>query len=151
LWSLEHGDADLGLGLVAALREYSFRCMHDEIARWAEPALTIPGATDHERFPVVIAVAAYGRFVRGDLEAAIELGEQAISAAEALGVDSSGLAERTLGNAWFYRNETARGTGWMDRMVASARSGSSARLTHALYMRSVSCTSLGDRVGRSVA
>jgi len=146
LWSLEHGDADLGLGLVAALREYSFRCMHDEIARWAEPALAIPGAPDHERFPVVLAVAAYGRFVRGDLEAAIELADQAVSASEALGVDSSGLAERTLGNAWFYRNETARGTGWMDRMIASARGGSPARLAHALYMRSVSHTSLGDRV-----
>ncbi|MGZ4692314.1 MAG: BTAD domain-containing putative transcriptional regulator [Acidimicrobiales bacterium] len=146
LWSLEHGDADLGLRLVAALREYAFRCMHAEVTGWAEATLRIPGADGHERFPVVVAVAGYGRFVRGDLEGAIELGDQAMAAAEEAGVDCSGLAERTLGNAWFYRNDTARGTGWMDRMIASARSGSPARLTHALYMRSVSYTSLGDSV-----
>ena len=58
---------------------------------------------------MVVAVAAYGRFARGDLEGAIELGDNAIAAAERLGVDSSGLAERTLGNAWFYRNDVVRG------------------------------------------
>ena len=105
-----------------------------------------PGADRHARFPAVIAVAAYGRFARGDLEEAIELGDRAVAAAEELGVDSSGLAERTLGNAWFYLNETTVGTDWMDRMIASARDGSAARLTHALYMRSVAHTSLGDRV-----
>ena len=35
---------------------------------------------------------------------------------------------------------------WMERMIASARNGSAARLTHALYMRSVSFTSMGDSV-----
>ncbi len=145
-WSLENADADLGLLLVAALREYAARCMHAEITSWADAAIAIPGADEHERFPVVVAVAAYGRFVRGDLEGAIELGDQAIAAAERLGVDCSGLAERTLGNAWFYRNDVVLGAEWMDRMIASARSGSAARLTHALYMRSVSFTSVGDNV-----
>jgi predicted ATPase/DNA-binding SARP family transcriptional activator len=146
LWSLEHSDADLGLRLVAALREYSFRAMHAEITGWSEPTLAIPDAHRHERYPVVVAIAAYGRFVRGDLEGAIELGDDAVAAAERTGGDSCGLAERTLGNAWFFRSEAALATEWIDRMVASARSGSPARLTHALYMRSVAHTSLGDSV-----
>jgi predicted ATPase/DNA-binding SARP family transcriptional activator len=146
LWSLDHADADLGLRLVAALREYAFRCMHAEITGWAGPTLAIAGADRHELHPVVVAVAAYGHFVRGDLEAAIALSEDAVAAAEHLDVEPSGLAERTLGNALFYRNEPERATEWMDRMIASARCGSPARLTHALYMRSVSYTSLGDSV-----
>lgn len=143
-WSLEHADADLGLRLVAALREYSFRAMHAEIIGWSEPTLAIPDADQHERYPVVVAVAAYGRFVRGDLEAAIELADDAVAAAERTGGDDSGLAERVLSNAWFFRSEVALATDWMDRMISSAQNGSSARLTHALYMRSVAHTSLGD-------
>ena len=36
LWSLEHGDTDVALRLVAALREYAFRRMRAEITGWAE-------------------------------------------------------------------------------------------------------------------
>ena len=105
-----------------------------------------PRPVAHDRYPVAVGVAAYGRFVRGDLEGAIELGERAIAAAAQLGIDGSGLAERALGNAWFYRGDTERGVEWMDRMLASARKGSPARLAHALYMRSVAFTSVGDNV-----
>ena len=82
-------------------------------------------------------MAAYGRFVRGDLEGAIDLGDRAIAAAEVAGVDCSGLAERTLGNAWFYRNDTdaRRGVdGSHDRLGPGWIAGPAA---HALYMRSV--------------
>jgi predicted ATPase/DNA-binding SARP family transcriptional activator len=144
LWSVEHVDIDVALRLVAGLREYSFRCMHAEITSWAETAIALPQARIHERFPVATAVAAYGRFVRGDLEGAIELGESARAAANELAVDCSGLAERALANAWFYRGNTEQGVEWMDRMIASARMGSPARLAHALYMRSVAFTSVGD-------
>jgi predicted ATPase/DNA-binding SARP family transcriptional activator len=145
-WSIENLDIDTALRLVAGLREYSFRCMHAEIASWADVAIGLPGACGHERYPVVVGVAAYGRFVRGDLEGAIELGEQAVDAAHQLHVDSSGLAERALGNAWFYRGNYERGTEWTDRMIASAQGGSPARLAHALYMRSVAFTTVGDNV-----
>ncbi len=145
-WSVEHTDVDTALRLVAALREYSFRCMHAEIASWADAAIALVGASAHERFPVAVGVAAYGRFVRGDLEGAIELGELAVAAAQQLGVDGSGLAERALGNAWLYKGEYERGAEWTDQMVASARNGSPARLAHALYMRSVAYTTVGDNV-----
>jgi hypothetical protein len=126
--------------------------MHAEITVWADVAIGLPGAGGHDRYPVAVGVAAYGRFVRGDLEGAVELGEQAVAAADRLGVDGSGLAERALGNAWFYRGDTERGVEWMDRMVASARTGSPARLAHALYMRSVAFTSVGDNAcGRQFA
>jgi hypothetical protein len=146
LWSTEHADTDVALRLVAALREYGFRCMHAEMTGWADVAMAIPGATENTRYPVVVAVGAYGRFVRGDLEGAIDLGERALGAAERLRVDCSGLAERALGNAWFYRGDSARGLHWNGLMVASAVTGSAARLAHAYYMRSVAYTSLGDSV-----
>jgi tetratricopeptide (TPR) repeat protein len=145
-WSIEHHDIDTALRLVVGLREYSFRCMHAEIASWADIAIELPDASAHERYPVAVGVAAYGRFVRGDLEGAIQLGGQAVSAACRLGVDSSGLAERALGNAWFYRGDYEQGAEWTDRMIVSAQSGSPARLAHALYMRSVAFTTVGDSV-----
>jgi tetratricopeptide (TPR) repeat protein len=120
--------------------------MHAEIASRADAAIALPDACVHERYPVTLGVAAYGRFVRGDLEGAIELGERAVAAARLLRVDSSGLAERALGNAWFYRGDYERGAEWTDRMIASARRGSPARLAHALYMRSVAFTTVGNHV-----
>jgi hypothetical protein len=143
-WSLEQPDVDAALRLVAGLREYSFRCMHAEIASWADSAIELPDASAHHRYPVVLSVSAYGRFGRGDLEGAIQLGERAVAVARRLGVDTSGLAERTLGNAWFYRGDYELGAEWTDRMIASAESGSPARLAHALYMRSVAFTMVGD-------
>ena len=143
-WSIEHPDIGTALRLVAALREYSFRCMHAEVASWADLAIELPDASAHDRYPVAVGVAAYGRFVRGDLEGALQLGGQALAAAHRLGVDTSGMAERALGNAWFYRGDYEQGAEWTDRMIASAQSGGPARLAHALYMRSVAFTMVGD-------
>ena len=59
-------------------------------------------------------MVAYGRFVRGELDAAIEAGERAVAEAERLGSLTAGLAERALGNALFYRDRERRGDrrGW---------------------------------------
>ncbi len=139
------GDTESAVTLVASLREFAFRRMRYEVTAWAEVTRAMPGAEQHPRLPVVIAVAAYGAFVRGDLDAAIRLAEEAVAAADRLGTDSSGLAERTLGNAVFYEGDITTALEWMDRMVESARaSGSAARLAHALYMRSVAATSVGE-------
>ena len=134
LWSIEYADVDLALRLVAGLREFAFRCMRAEAMSWADAATALPDAARHERFPVVLAVAAYDRYVRGDLDGAISLGEQALATAEQLGVDCSGLAERALGNALFFRNDTQRGLEWGDRLVASAAHRvSRAPRAHALH------------------
>jgi predicted ATPase/DNA-binding SARP family transcriptional activator len=139
------GDTESAVSLVASLREFAFRRMRDEVTTWAETTSSMPGIEQHPRSPLVSAVAGYGAFVRGDLETAIQLAEHAVTTAELLGTDSSGLAERTLGNALFYQGHIDVALEWMDRMVASARAaGSPARLAHALYMRSVAATSVGD-------
>jgi predicted ATPase/DNA-binding SARP family transcriptional activator len=139
------GDVDGAVSLVASLREYAFRRMRYEVSAWAESTLTMPAFEDHPRAPIVVAVAAYGAFVRGDLESAIRHADHAVALGDALGTDSSGLAERVLGNAVFYQGDVESGLEWMDRMVESARaSGSRARLAHALYMRSVAASSVGD-------
>jgi predicted ATPase len=146
------GDIESAVGLVVSLREFAFRTMRYEVTAWAEVTRAMPHVEDHPRAPVVLAVAAYGAFVRGDLEAAVDLAERAIETGDRLGTTSSGLAERSLGNAHFYQGRIDEALGWMDRMVASARDGGSpARLAHALYMRSVAATSVGEPTGSELA
>lgn len=130
--------------LVAALREYSFRSMRTEVVGWAEATATMDGLTDSTVGPLVLAVAAYGRFVRGDLDRSISYAEQSIALSEGLGVGSSGLAERALGNSWFYRGDVDTAHYWIDRMLDDSRTGSPARQAHGLYMASVASTSVGD-------
>jgi ATP/maltotriose-dependent transcriptional regulator MalT len=93
----------------------------------------------------VVGVAAYGRWVRGDLEDAIELARRSNALAAELDAQSTGLAERVLANALFFSGATREALGWMERMVAVAEeTGSPAALTHALYMTSVAATSTAD-------
>ncbi|MGH8241611.1 MAG: hypothetical protein ACREXP_31955, partial [Steroidobacteraceae bacterium] len=145
-WCAEQGAVEHCARLVVALREYSFRSMRAEVIVWADEVITRPGFDNLSHAPLVLAIAAYGRFVRGDLGQSIEYGERAREASRRLGVGSSGLAERALGNSWFYRGEADVAQQWIDRLLDDARSGSTARLTHALYMRSVAFTSVGDPV-----
>ncbi|CAN5758470.1 BTAD domain-containing putative transcriptional regulator [soil metagenome] len=142
----EHNAIEQCARLVAALREYSFRSMRAEVTAWAEEVTTMPGFEESRRAPLVLAIAAYGRFVRGDLDHSIEYGDRAVEMSQQLGEGSSGLAERSLGNSWFYRGEAEVAQRWIDRMLDDARTGSDARLAHALYMRSVAFTSVGDPV-----
>ena len=143
------GDVDAALRLVAGLREYAFRRIRYELTSWAATAAALPGARDHPRYPIVLATVAYGHFVRGNLTRAVEVGHQTVALSS--DVDSSGLAERTLGNALFYLGHVDEALAWMDQMVASAHaSRSPARLAHALYMRSVAETSVGRTVRGAV-
>ena len=54
--------------LVATLREYSFRRVRYEIAGWGEATMQMDGFARSPSAPIVVGVAAYGRWVRGDLE-----------------------------------------------------------------------------------
>jgi tetratricopeptide (TPR) repeat protein len=118
--------------------------MRAEVIAWADDLMALPGFSESARAPLVLAVAAYGRFVRGDLDSSIRYGELAVAASARLGVGSSGLAERSLGNSFFYLGEAVTAQQWIDRMVEDARHGSAARMAHALYMRSVAFTSVGE-------
>ena len=139
------GDLAAAAGLVATLREYCFRRVRYEIAGWAEATMQMAGFERSPDAPVVLGVAAYGRWVRGDLGTAIALARRSVALAETLEVSSSGVAERVLGNALFYSGETDQALHWMDRMAAAAEAGGSpAALAHALYMTSVARTSVGE-------
>ncbi len=143
------GNPDAALRLVAGLREYAFRHIRYELAAWAVQAVELPGAPGHPRYAVVLAIVSYGHYVRGELAASVEVGRRAV-AEHHDAHDSSGLAERSLGNALFYLGSTDEAVVWMDQMVVSARRGSPARLAHALYMRSVAETSVGRTVRGAV-
>ncbi len=60
-------------------------------------------------------------------------------------------AERVLGNAHFYLEQTDEAFAWMERMHLSVRRAtSSGRIAHALYMQSVGKTSVGDEIRGAV-
>ncbi len=146
--SLRLGDLDTALELVAAVREFAFRSVRYEILDWAQTASTVRGAEDRPLYPVILGMIAYGRFVRGELTGAVVAARNAMAAADRLGAPTFALAERVLGNALFYRGETADALAWMDRMVDAARAtGDDGLLAHGCYMRSVAHTSVGDHDG----
>jgi predicted ATPase/DNA-binding SARP family transcriptional activator len=141
---LEHGDVDGGCRLLVALQEYSIRSMRAEVIAWADDVIAMVGFESVALSPTVLGIAAYGRFVRGDLEDSIRFADRALDAAARLHTSSFGLAERAHGNSWFYKGDAAVAQQWIDRMLADARHGSTSRLAHAMYMRSVAYTSVGD-------
>ena len=122
LWSLEHADADVALRLVAALREYAFRCMHAEITGWADAAIA------RSRAPTSTSASRWWSRSRRTAGSSAAISRARSSSATTpspppsrLGVDCSGLAERALANALFYQGDSAQGIEWMERMIASAR------------------------------
>jgi predicted ATPase/DNA-binding SARP family transcriptional activator len=151
LFSLRSADTDRGLRLVAALREFGFRSVQYEVMAWAAAAADLPGADEHPDYPTILAMCAYGHWVRGDLDAAISLAGQALETGRADAISHSGLPERVLGNAHFYKGDLDTALMWMDRMLESARTaGDTARVAHALYMHSVAYTSIGDGIRGAV-
>ncbi|HSL56579.1 MAG TPA: AAA family ATPase, partial [Acidimicrobiales bacterium] len=138
-------DVDAALRIVVSCRELAFRRIRYEIVDWAEQVVELEAAHDHPLLPVATAMVAYGAFVRGELHRAVEVAEQAMGAGSRLDVSSWALAERVLGNAHFYLGDHDEALRWIERMVDAARaSGHPSRLAHALYMRSVALTSVGD-------
>ncbi len=150
-FAVRTGDVDAALRLVCGLREYAFRRIRYELTGWAATSVQLAGADQHPHYPVVLAVVACGEFVRGNLTSAITEAHRSVAAQQASGYPSCGLAERTLGNAFFYLGRPDEALIWMDRMVSTARDAASpARLAHALYMRSVAETSVGQTVRGAV-
>jgi predicted ATPase/DNA-binding SARP family transcriptional activator len=137
-------DAGAAFRIVVPAREYAFRRLRYELIGWAESALAVDGADEQPLAAAAWGIVAYGRFVRGENEAAIELGERSRRLAAAAGTDTFGVAERALANAWVFRGDLDRSAAAFDEMLAGAlASGDEARITHACYMRSLSLTSTG--------
>ena len=143
--AVETGDVEQALLLVVRLSEYSWRRIRYELLTWADTTVAMPGASDHPLYPIGLGVVAYGGFVRGELDEALEAGERALAVAAQRGVPTVGLAERAVGNVLFYQGRNAEAIGWTVRMVESTTSlGVPSLVAQALYMRSVALTSLGD-------
>lgn len=149
--AIERCDATSALSLVASLREFAFRRVNYEITSWADTSVDLADAHDGSDLPTAIAVSAYGRFVRGDMQTAIELAHRALEILAEAELSDSGLPERVLGNAHFYLEHTDEAFYWMERMQLSARHAqNSGRIAHALYMQSVAKTSVGDEIRGAV-
>ncbi len=143
-WAMAHGDVDGALHLVVGLREFAFRRMRYELFSWVEATLEMPGVAAHPLAPLAYATAAYGCFVRGDLDHATALAERSLTVEQQLALSPCGLHWRTLGNVAYYRGHADMAAGICERMVDAARaSGHDARLVHALYMTSVGLASIG--------
>jgi hypothetical protein len=141
-------DVDIALRLVAAGHEYGFRRIRYEQLTWADSTVELGRARDHRLYPIVLGVVAYGQFVRGELEAAMANGRRGVEAAQRLRVGTGGLPERAISNAYYYLGSAPESSAWTDRMVAAVeRSNDPGRMAHALYMRSVGLTSIGDLAG----
>jgi hypothetical protein len=106
--------------------------------------LACDGAAAQPLAAAAWGIVAYGRFVRGEIDAAIELGERSMDLARRCGTDTLGLAERAVANAWVFRGDRDRCADAFDQLIAGAlASGDDARIAHACYMSSLSQTSTG--------
>jgi predicted ATPase/DNA-binding SARP family transcriptional activator len=146
--AVAEGDVDRALRLVVGVREYAWRRIRYEVLTWADVTVAMPGADAHPLCPVALGMVAYGRFVRGELASAVEMGEQAVALAARLGVPTTGLPERAIGNALFYLQREEEALAWSDRMIDAATTvGTNGLVAHAYYMRSVAETSVGRHDG----
>jgi hypothetical protein len=142
--ALEVDDVATGFGLICSLREYAMRTMRYEVFAWADSASKADGRARDARFPAVTGMRAYGAWVRGDFDAAMELAQVARAAERSAGLAPSGLAERVLANVMSTVGQIGPATTEMARMVEIAEeSGVASRMAHAYYMQSVAFSSTG--------
>ena len=139
--------------MVVAAREHAFRRLRYELIGWAEAALALDGAAAHPLGAAAWGIVAYGRFVRGEITAAVELGERSLELARVHGTETLGLAERALANACvFRRDRDGAKAATLALIEVAVASGDEARVAHAHYMGSLSETSSGGReTGRAYA
>lgn len=151
LTAIRRNDADKALRLVASLREFAFRRVNYEITSWADSSSILEGAEGHPELPTALAVVAYGFFVRGDMQTAIELAHRTLEIEGASELSASGLPERVLANAYFYLEQIDVAFHWMNRMLLSSRrADAGGRIAHDLFMLSVAHTSVGDGIRGAV-
>ncbi|MFW6090561.1 MAG: BTAD domain-containing putative transcriptional regulator [Actinomycetota bacterium] len=74
-------DVDLAMRLPAALFRYALWRLRDEVLRWAENTVSLPGAEAHPLWPYVCGAAGWGYGLRGQRDRALHLAEQGLAAA----------------------------------------------------------------------
>ena len=143
-FALELGDFDVTFGLITSIREFAMRAMRYEVFAWADAACNAPGALDHPLAPMLTGIRAYGAWVRGEFDLAIQLAEETRGLEGQLSIFPSGLAERTLGNVLYIVADPIKGHAQGLRQIELAEeSGNLSRLVHACYMGAVGYSSDG--------
>lgn len=142
-FALETSDFDCAFGLIGSVREYAMRTMRYEVFAWADSACAAPGGGDHSLRPVLTGMRAYGAWVRGEFDAAIELAMSARSQESRLSLVPSGLVERVLANVYYAIAQIEPGMVEVHRQWELAEaSGDHSRMAHAAYMASVAFSSV---------
>ena len=144
-FALELGAFDVTFGLISSIREFAMRAMRYEVFAWADSACQALGALDHPQAPMLTGMRAYGAWVRGEFDLAIQLAEETRLLEQQLSVFPSGLAERTLANVLYIVGDSTGGHAEALRQIELAEeSGNRSRLVHACYMGAVGHSSNGD-------
>jgi predicted ATPase len=134
-WAVEEGSAEQALRLVAPLMVTGIP-IGWSATNWAELAQSIPGAETHVLYPVVVAFAALGAALHGDLELADELATRALTSQAALGTNHMWVLT-AAGVASLFRSEmdeaSRYATAWED---AARQAGDPYEIAQALILRS---------------
>jgi hypothetical protein len=143
-FALELGALDVTFGLIASIREFAMRAMRYEVFAWADAACNAPGALDHPLAPMLTGIRAYGAWVRGEFDLAVQLAEETRHLECQLSVFPSGLAERTFANVGYLVGEPKKGHAEVLRQIELAEeSGNPSRIVHACYFGAVGHSSNG--------
>ncbi|MFN0088700.1 MAG: ATP-binding protein [Acidimicrobiales bacterium] len=143
-FALQIGDLDTALSLIGSIREYAMRALRYEVFGWAEAAAAQAEAAGHPLRSLMLAIAAYGAWVRGEYERAVALAESARALERSSGEAPSGLVERVLANVYYTVGQLDDGMAEAARQVEVAEhSGIASRVAHACYMYSVASSSTG--------
>jgi predicted ATPase/DNA-binding winged helix-turn-helix (wHTH) protein len=144
-FALDVGALDDALGIIASLREFAMRAMRYEVFAWADTASHVPGSVDHPLSPLLTGMRAYGAWVRGEFDLAVDLAEETRRLETTLATPPSGLAERVLGNVLYILGHSDLGNVESSRQLELAEASSDkSRLVHACYMASVALSSIGS-------
>ena len=132
-WAVETPSVDHTLRVVTPLTLHGIPIGHSA-SGWAETALALPGATDHQLYSHVASWATWSVTRRGDLALAQQYAATIDDAEARLGPGSATVCRARATLAFFLGNlETARSEGeqWVKR---SRRSGDSHELSEALIL-----------------
>src|SRR5580698_8014578 len=121
------------------------RAMRYEVFAWADAACNAQGALDHPLAPMLTGIRAYGAWVRGEFDLAVQLADETRQLERRLSVFPSGLAERTFANVLYLVGEPTKGHAEALRQIELAEeSGGRSRIVHACYLGAVGHSSNGD-------
>ena len=144
-FALELGSFDVTFGLIGSMREFAMRAMRYEVFAWADTACHTLGELDHPLAPMLTGMRAYGAWVRGEFDLAIQLAEETRRLERQLSIFPSGLAERTLANVLYIVDDSKTAHAEALRQIELAEeSGNLSRLIHACYFAAVGHSSHGD-------